>query len=133
MLRKFNFSAMAVLILWACYVVFSSLTDNPVFFPFETYVWDDSPYLRLQAFRLSAFVTVAYLLGLHFVVPNRRFRAIQFLQIYLNILAVISLTVVMTKPNVSASDQASFFSLVGITLIINLAARPTIRKYFNRR
>ena len=133
MLRKFNFSAMAVLILWACYVVFSSLTDNPVFFPFETYAWDDSPYLRLQAFRLSAFVTVAYLLGLHFVVPNRRFRAIQFLQIYLNILAVISLTVVMTKPNVSASDQASFFVLVGITLIINLAARPTIRKYFNRR
>jgi hypothetical protein len=133
MLRKFNLSVMAVLILWACYVVFSSLTDNPVFFLFETYTWDDSPYIRLQSFRVSAFVSVAYLLGLHFVVPNRRFRAIQFLQIYLNILTVISLTVLIIKPNVSTSDQASFFGLVGITLFINLAARPTIRKYFNRR
>ena len=133
-MRKFNLSIFAVLFLWACYVVFSSLTGNPVFFPFETYTWDESPYIRLQSVRVSTFVSVVYFLGLHFVVPNRRFRAIQFLQIFLNILTVISsLTIFIMNSNVSTSDQASFFGLVGITLIINLAARPTIRKYFNRR
>jgi hypothetical protein len=133
MLRKFNLSVMAALILWACCIVFWSLTDNPVFFPFETFEWDESPYPRLQAFRVSVFVVFAYLLALHFIAPNRRFRAIQALQIYLNIFTIVSVTVITINPKASESDHASFFGLLGITLIINFAARPTIRKYFNRR
>lgn len=131
--RKFNFLILILLAIWTSYVIFLSLTGDPVFFPLQSFTPDNVPYYRMQVLRISIFVTVTYFTSMHILDGNRRYRAIQFLKIYLNILVIVTIIIFSTAEKVSRSDLNAIFGIIALTLLVNLAARPTIRKYFNRR
>ena len=120
----------AMLALWAAFIVISEIAGVTVFFPFIFVETVEIPYHRMQAVRLSVFLTFIYFGVLYIFMQSEKLYPIQFLDIYIKSITICSLFVFYSQ-NVSFREYYFVFFFFVVSVILHFASRKKIRNYFN--
>ena len=120
----------AMLALWAAFIVISEIAGVTVFFPFIFVETVEIPYHRMQAVRLSVFLTIIYFGVLYIFMQSEKLYPIQFLDIYIKSITICSLFVFYSQ-NVSFREYYFVFFFFVVSVILHFASRKKIRNYFN--
>tara|TARA_B100001029_G_C15026313_1_gene433848 strand:- start:607 stop:999 length:393 start_codon:yes stop_codon:yes gene_type:complete len=120
----------AMLALWAAFIVISEIAGVTVFFPFNFVETVEIPYHRMQAVRLSVFLTFIYFGVLYIFMQSEKLYPIQFLDIYIKSITICSLFVFYSQ-NVSFREYYFVFFFFVVSVILHFASRKKIRNYFN--
>ena len=120
----------AMLALWAAFIVISEIAGVTVFFPFIFVETVEIPYHRMQAVRLSVFLTFIYFGILYIFMQSEKLYPIQFLDIYIKSITICSLFVFYSQ-NVSFREYYFVFFFFVVSVILHFASRKKIRNYFN--
>ena len=120
----------AMLALWAAFIVISEIAGVTVFFPFNFVETVEIPYHRMQAVRLSVFLTFIYFGVLYIFMQSEKLYPIQFLDIYIKSITISSLFIFYSQ-NVSFREYYFVFFFFVVSVILHFASRKKIRNYFN--
>ena len=120
----------AILSLWALFIIISEIIGVTVYFPFNFVEKEEIPYHRIQSVRLSVFLTFIYF-GLRYIfMQSDKLYPIQFLEIYIKSLTICCLFVFYTS-QVEFREYYFVLFLFIVSLILHFASRNRIRSYFN--
>ena len=119
-----------MLALWAAFIVISEIAGVTVFFPFNFVETVEIPYHRMQAVRLSVFLTFIYFGVLYIFMQSEKLYPIQFLDIYIKSITICSLFIFYSQ-NVSFREYYFVFFFFVVSVILHFASRKRIRNYFN--
>ena len=120
----------AMLALWAAFIVISEIAGVTVFFPFIFVETVEIPYHRMQAVRLSVFLTFIYFGVLYIFMQSEKLYPIQFLDIYIKSITICSLFIFYSQ-NVSFREYYFVFFFFVVSVILHFASRKKNRNYFN--
>ena len=120
----------AMLALWAAFIVISEIAGVTVFFPFNFVETVEIPYHRMQAVRLSVFLTFIYFGVLYIFMQSEKLYPIQFLDIYIKSITICSLFIFYSQ-NVPFREYYFVFFFFVVSVILHFASRKKIRNYFN--
>ena len=120
----------AMLALWAAFIVISEIAGVTVFFPFNFVETVEIPYHRMQAVRLSVFLTFIYFGVLYIFMQSEKLYPIQFLDIYIKSITICSLFIFYSQ-NVPFREYYFVFFFFVVSIILHFASRKKIRNYFN--
>ena len=120
----------AVLTLWAIFILVSEIMGITVYFPFNFVEREEIPYHRINSVRLSVFLTFIYFGFRYLFFQSEKLYPIQFLEIYIKSLTICCLFVFYTS-QVEFREYYFVFFLFIVSLILHFASRKKIRSYFN--
>ena len=120
----------AMLALWAAFIVISEIAGVTVFFPLNFVENVEIPYHRMQAVRLSVFLTFIYFGVLYIFMQSEKLYPIQFLDIYIKSITICSLFIFYSQ-NVPFREYYFVFFFFVVSVILHFASRKKIRNYFN--
>ena len=120
----------AMLALWAAFFLILEIAGVTVFFPFNFVETVEIPYHRMQAVRLSVFLTFIYFGVLYIFMQSEKLYPIQFLDIYIKSITISSLFIFYSQ-NVSFREYYFVFFFFVVSVILHFASRKKIRNYFN--
>ena len=120
----------AILSLWAVFIIVSELMGFTVYFPFNFVDREEIPYHRINSVRLSVFLTFIYF-GIRYIFfQSEKLYPIQFLDVYLKSLT-ISGTFVFYSIGVEWREYYFILFFLVVSTITHFASRKKIRSYFN--
>ena len=107
----------AVLTLWAIFILVSEIMGITVYFPFNFVEREEIPYHRINSVRLSVFLTFIYFGFRYLFFQSEKLYPIQFLEIYIKSLTFCGVFVFYSlKIPVSEWRFVLFFLIVSIIL-----------------
>ena len=120
----------ALLSLWAIFIIISELMGVTVYFPFNFVEREEIPYHRINSVRLSVFLTFIYFGIRYLFMQSEKLYPIQFLDVYLKSLTVCGLFVFYSTEVDWREYYFILFFLV-VSTITHFASKNKIRSYFN--
>jgi hypothetical protein len=117
----------AVLGLSFLLVSFFEILGTTLYFSF--YLENEMPYHRLQALRITIFLTFSYFSFRYLIYESVRMYPIQFLDIMLKIYILISLIIFVTNDAEMFEYSVIVFYFL-VALIVHFASRPKLRRYY---
>ena len=120
----------AILSLWAVFIISFELMGITVYFPFNFVEREEIPYHRINSVRLSVFLTFIYFGIRYLFFQTEKLFPIQFLDVYIKSL-VISAIFVFYSMDIEFSEYRFIFFFLVVSIIIHFASRKKVRSYFN--
>ena len=112
----------AVLTLWAIFIIVSEIMGITVYFPFNFVERKEIPYHRINSVRLSVFLTFIYFGFRYLFLQSEKLYPIQFLEIYIKSLTVCGVFVFYSMKMPLSEWRFVIFFLI-VSIIIHLASR----------
>ncbi len=119
----------AILSLWAAFIVISELLGVTVYFPFNFSERQEVPYHRTNSVRLSVFLTFIYFGMRYLFYQTEKLFPLQFLDIYLKSLTICALFVFYSL-EVPIREYLFVLFFFVVSIIVHFASRKKIRSYF---
>ena len=116
----------AVLSLWAIFIIVSEIMGITVYFPFNFVEREEIPYHRINSVRLSVFLTFIYFGIRYLFFQSEKLYPIQFLEIYIKSLTVCGVFVFYSMGIPLSEWRFVLFFLI-VSIILDFASRQ-IRK-----
>ncbi len=130
MTRVLSKIIVAILSLWAIFIIISELMGVTVYFPFNFVEREEIPYHRINSVRLSVFLTFIYF-GIRYIFfQSDKLFPIQFLDVYLKSLTVCGIFVFYST-GVDWREYYFILFFLVVSTITHFASRKKIRSYFN--
>ena len=120
----------AILSLWAVFIIVSELMGVTVYFPFNFVEREEIPYHRINSVRLSVFLTFIYFGIRYLFFQSEKMYPIQFLDVYIKSL-LISAIFVFYSLGIELSEYRFILFFLIVAIILHFASRKKIRSYFN--
>ena len=120
----------AILSLWAVFIIVSELMGVTVYFPFNFVEREEIPYHRINSVRLSVFLTFIYFGIRYLFFQSEKMYPIQFLDVYIKSL-LISAIFVFYSLGIELSEYRFILFFLIVAIILHFASRKKIRNYFN--
>ena len=130
MTRVLSKLIVAILSLWAIFIIISELMGVTVYFPFNFVEREDIPYHRINSVRLSVFLTFIYFGIRYLFMQSEKLYPIQFLDVYLKSLTVCGIFVFYSN-GVELREYYFIVFFFVVSTITHFASRNKIRSYFN--
>jgi len=112
----------AVLTLWAIFIIVSEIMGITVYFPFNFVEREEIPYHRINSVRLSVFLTFIYFGFRYLFFQSEKLYPIQFLEIYIKSLTVCGAFVYYSMKIPLSEWRFVLFFLI-VSIIIHFASR----------
>ena len=112
----------AVLTLWAIFILVSEIMGITVYFPFNFVEREEIPYHRINSVRLSVFLTFIYFGFRYLFYQSEKLYPIQFLEIYIKSLTVCGAFVYYSMKIPLSEWRFVLFFLI-VSIIIHFASR----------
>ena len=112
----------AVLSLWAIFIIVSEIMGITVYFPFNFVEREEIPYHRINSVRLSVFLTFIYFGIRSLFFQSEKLYPIQFLEIYIKSLTICGAFVFYSMEIQFSEWRFVLFFLI-ISIIIHFASR----------
>ena len=119
-----------LLALWAISAFIAEIMGVSIYFPFNIVERQEIPYHRLNALRLSIFLTFAYFGVRYIFFQSDKMYPIQFLDIYIKNFT-LSAMFVFYSMNVEYREYYFVLFILIVSIILHFAARRKVRSYFN--
>lgn len=119
-----------LLALWAISAFIAEIMGVSIYFPFNIVERQEIPYHRLNALRLSIFLTFAYFGVRYIFFQSDKMYPIQFLDIYIKTFT-LSAIFVFYSMNVEYREYYFVLFFLIVSIILHFASRKKIRNYFN--
>ena len=116
----------AVLTLWAIFILVSEIMGITVYFPFNFVEREEIPYHRINSVRLSVFLTFIYFGFRYIFFQSEKLYPIQFLEIYIKSLTVCGLFVYYSLEIPIREWRFLLFFLI-VSIILHFASRQIKR------
>ena len=116
----------AVLTLWAIFIIVSEIMGITVYFPFNFVEREEIPYHRINSVRLSVFLTFIYFGFRYIFFQSEKLYPIQFLEIYIKSLTVCGLFVYYSLEIPIREWRFILFFLI-VSIILHFASRQIKR------
>ena len=117
----------AVLGLSFLLVSFFEILGTTLYFSF--YLENEMPYHRLQALRITIFLTFSYFSFRYLIYESVRMYPIQFLDIMLKIYMLTAL-IIFINNDVEMREYLVIVAIFFISIISHIASRPKLRRYY---
>ena len=117
----------AVLGLSFLLVSFFEILGTTLYFSF--YMENEMPYHRLQALRITIFLTFSYFSFRYLIYESVRMYPIQFLDIMLKIYMFTAL-IIFINNDVEMREYFVIVAIFFISIISHIASRPKLRRYY---
>ena len=112
----------ALLTLWAIFILVSEIMGVTVYFPFNFVEREEIPYHRINSVRLSVFLTFIYFGFRYIFFQSEKLYPIQFLEIYIKSLTVCGAFVYYSMKIPLSEWRFVLFFLI-VSIIIHFASR----------
>ena len=119
-----------LLALWAISAFIAEIMGVSIYFPFNIVERQEIPYHRLNALRLSIFLTFAYFGVRYIFFQSDKMYPIQFLDIYIKTFT-LSAIFVFYSMNVEYREYYFVLFFLIVSIILHFASRRKVRSYFN--
>ena len=119
-----------LLALWAISAFIAEIMGVSIYFPLNIVERQEIPYHRLNALRLSIFLTFAYFGVRYIFFQSDKMYPIQFLDIYIKNFT-LSAMFVFYSMNVEYREYYFVLFFLIVSIILHFAARRKVRSYFN--
>lgn len=119
-----------LLALWAISAFIAEIMGVSIYFPFNIVERQEIPYHRLNALRLSIFLTFAYFGVRYIFFQSDKMYPIQFLDIYIKNFT-LSAIIVFYSMNVEYREYYFVLFFLIVSIILHFASRRKVRSYFN--
>ena len=116
----------AVLTLWAIFIIVSEIMGITVYFPFNFVEREEIPYHRINSVRLSVFLTFIYFGFRYLFFQSEKLYPIQFLEIYIKSLTVCGLFVFYSL-GIPISEWRFLLFFLIVSIILHFASRQIKR------
>ena len=116
----------AVLSLWAIFIIVSEIMGITVYFPFNFVEREEIPYHRINSVRLSVFLTFIYFGFRYLFFQSEKLFPIQFLEIYIKSLTICGLFVYYSLEVPIREWRFLLFFLI-VSIILHFASRQIKR------
>ena len=116
----------AVLTLWAIFILISEIMGITVYFPFNFVEREEIPYHRINSVRLSVFLTFIYFGFRYLFFQSEKLYPIQFLEIYIKSLTICGLFVYYSLEIPIREWRFLLFFLI-VSIILHFASRQIKR------
>ena len=116
----------AILTLWAIFIIVSEIMGITVYFPFNFVEREEIPYHRINSVRLSVFLTFIYFGFRYLFLQSEKLYPIQFLEIYIKSLTVCGLFVYYSLEIPIREWRFILFFLI-VSIILHFASRQIKR------
>ena len=120
----------ALLSLWAIFIIISEIMGITVYFPFNFVEREEIPYHRVNSVRLSVFLTFIYFGIRYLFMQTEKLYPIQFLDVYLKSLTLCGMFVFYST-GVELREYYFLLFFLIVSTITHFASRNKIRSYFN--
>ena len=120
----------ALLSLWAIFIIISEIMGITVYFPFNYVEREEIPYHRINSVRLSVFLTFIYFGIRYLFMQSEKLYPIQFLDVYLKSLTLCGIFVFYST-GVELREYYFLLFFLIVSIITHFASRNKIRSYFN--
>ena len=120
----------ALLSLWAVFIIISEIMGITVYFPFNFVEREEIPYHRVNSVRLSVFLTFIYFGIRYLFMQSEKLYPIQFLDVYLKSLTLCGMFVFYST-GVELREYYFLLFFLIVSTITHFASRNKIRSYFN--
>ena len=117
----------AVLGLSFLLVSFFEILGTTLYFSF--YLENEMPYHRLQALRITIFLTFSYFSFRYLIYESVRMYPIQFLDIMLKIYMLTAL-IIFINNDVEMREYRVIVAIFFISIISHIVSRPKLRRYY---
>jgi len=117
----------AVLGLSFLLVSFFEILGTTLYFSF--YLENEMPYHRLQALRITIFLTFSYYSFRYLIYESVKMYPIQFLDIMLKIYMLTAL-IIFINNDVEMREYFVIVAIFFISIISHIASRPKLRRYY---
>ena len=132
MLRLTANAFILLFVVWTASVSIAAFLDITVYFPWVISSIEEIPLHRLQAIRISIFLTFSHYGVLHLIGLNRQHAPIDFLVKYLFYLNLAG-GIIFYKSNVAVQEYAILSVFILLWLLSVIASRPLNRGYFKNK
>ena len=112
----------AVLTLWAIFILVSEIIGITVYFPFNFVEREEIPYHRINSVRLSVFLTFIYFGFRYLFFQSEKLYPIQFLEIYIKSLTVCGVFVFYSM-GIPLSEWRFVLFFFIVSIIFDFASR----------
>ena len=112
----------AILSLWAIFIIVFELIGITVYFPFNFVEREEIPYHRINSVRLSVFLTFIYFGFRYLFFQSEKLYPIQFLEIYIKSLTICGLFVFYSMKIPYSEWRFVLFFLI-VSIILHFASR----------
>ena len=119
-----------ILSLWAAVILIAEIFGVTIYFPFNVVDRQEIPYHRINAVRLSVFLTFIYFGVRYLFFQTDKMYPVQFLDVYLKSITICSFAIFYSMEVEFREYYFAFFFLV-MSTIIHFASKKRIRSYFN--
>ena len=119
-----------LLALWAISAFIAEIMGVSIYFPLNIVERQEIPYHRLNALRLSIFLTFAYFGVRYIFFQSDKMYPIQFLDIYIKNFT-LSAMFVFYSMNVEYREYYFVLFFLIVSIILHFASRRKVRSYFN--
>ena len=119
-----------LLALWAISAFIAEIMGVSIYFPLNIVERQEIPYHRLNALRLSIFLTFAYFGVRYIFFQSDKMYPIQFLDIYIKNFT-LSAMFVFYSMNVEYREYYFVLFFLIVSIILHFASRRKARSYFN--
>jgi hypothetical protein len=117
----------AVLGLSFLLISFFEILGTTLYFSF--YMENEIPYHRLQALRITIFLTFSYFSFRYLIYESVKMYPIQFLDIMLKIYMLTAL-IIFINNDVEMREYFVIVAIFFISIISHIASRPKLRRYY---
>jgi len=132
-LRLFSNIIIAILAVWVSYAYVNSIIGNIIMFTLVSPRKESIPYYKLKTVRLSVFITFVYYALFRFIKGSEKIHPIYFLKTYLFALAFTGFITLFQYQDTKSTDTwlVLFFTLSAV--ILQIATRHRLKKYFKKK
>ena len=116
----------ALLTLWAIFILVSEIMGITVYFPFNFVEREEIPYHRINSVRLSVFLTFIYFGIRYLFFQSEKLYPIQFLEIYIKSLTVCGVFIFYSMKIPLSEWRFIIFFLI-VSLLLHFASRQIKR------
>jgi len=116
----------AILTLWAIFIIVSEIMGITVYFPFNFVEREEIPYHRINSVRLSVFLTFIYFGFKYLFWQGEKLYPIQFLEIYIKSLTVCGVFVFYSMMIPLSEWRFVIFFLI-VSIVLHFASRQIKR------
>jgi hypothetical protein len=132
MLRLTANAIILLFVVWTASVSIAAFLDITIYFPWVISSIEEIPLHRLQAIRISIFLTFSHYGVFYIVGLNREQAPIDFLVKYLFYLNLAG-GIIFYKSNVAVQEYAILSVFILLWLLSVIASRPLNRGYFKNK
>ena len=132
MLRLTANAFILLFVVWTASVSIAAFLDITIYFPWVISSIEEIPLHRLQAIRISIFLTFSHYGVLYLIGLNRTYLPIDFLNQYLFYLNLAG-GIIFYKSNVAVQEYAILSVFILLWLLSVIASRPLNRGYFKNK